>query len=336
MSYIIDLSNVKSGGGKRIALTFVEKIGNTRMHADYVIIVSRKDYFEYGERFPTLNIVSFYTYIGHFIFLIRRKHNVYFTLFGPGKYLSFRANRRLSGIAIPHIIYRDYFIETNPSLLLNIKVCIQKIAFCLFFNEYWTETQDAKNRLRLFIKDTIHVIPNSIDEGLLNINFAYDSPLENRVFIPSAYYSHKNLEFIFRFARSKFGSKYDFIFTLSPEKFRSLKDGASNCFNVGYLSRDNLSKYYQSSRVVLSLSSLEVFSGNYVESVYFGVPIVVLRRSFVESVLKDYPIYINSLNFEELDEAIHKSLSVNYQVRESILSRFTSSKHEELYRLCFS
>ena len=335
MNYIIDISNIKTGGGRRIALTFVEYLLAKRNLDDYRVIVSKQDYEFFRHELSAVKLLKFNTILHYYFWILLNKHDVYFSLFGPGKIFSVRAKRRIAGVAIPHIIYQDYFEESMPTLFLRIRVLIQRYIFSLFFNEYWTETMDAKYKLSNFFVGEIHVVPNAIDHGFEKFRDDQVDVVERSIFVPSAYYVHKNIEFIAEFAKTKTGQKYSFIFTLDDANYARIFGDLSNCRNLGFIDKEQLAFYYQSSQIVLNLSSLEVYSGNYVESAYFGTPIVVLRRSFTESLLKNYALYIDRLCFTELESALNGATSIDFEARREFMVYLGFNKHEKLYAICF-
>jgi glycosyltransferase involved in cell wall biosynthesis len=135
------------------------------------------------------------------------------------------------------------------------------------------------------------------------------------VLIPSAYYPHKNLEFIIELVASFNLPEFEFFFCISSDHFNRLVKKypllsvqSQQLKNLGQYSPRDAERIYSRADIVLLPSFLEVFSATYIEAMLFGKPLVVPRLDFVTMLCGQYPYYFEDNNLSSLKDALLNSI----------------------------
>ena len=142
-------------------------------------------------------------------------------------------------------------------------------------------------------------------------------PFENcfRLFYLTQYYPHKNLEAIVRLFSEHRESLRDTVVFLTisadqhPGARRLLlsigKHGLEDCIvNLGPLSQQELAGYFNHCHALLMPTLLESFSGTYLESMHFGLPILTSDLDFAHEVCGDAALYFDPEDAGSIKDAI--------------------------------
>ncbi len=129
------------------------------------------------------------------------------------------------------------------------------------------------------------------------------------------YYPHKGLEILVKTLdryREDLADTILFI-TIEPEQHpnaaRLLKAIRQNglegrVVNLGRLPQKDLAAYYRSCDALLMPTRMESFSGTYLESMHFGLPILTSDLDFAREVCGDAALYFDPWDAESIKEAI--------------------------------
>ncbi len=239
----------------------------------------------------------------------RFKPDVVFSVFGPPFY-SPRAPH-LVGFALPLMIYENIGPAQRSSLKDKIGDWVRSRLFrqadCLVVE---TETTRQRLAVRLSISPArIFVVPNS-PNPLLHRLPDNDSLAGNRyvIFIPSAYYRHKNLEIVPSVAlamrRSAPDVNFEFRLTLPPEgaEWRAIyadaaKRGVSDrILTLGVVKITDLARAYRDASVVFLPTLREVSTAVYPESFFFRRPLVTTDMDFSRELCGNAALYFKPTN----------------------------------------
>ncbi|SDB12134.1 Glycosyltransferase involved in cell wall bisynthesis [Pseudidiomarina indica] len=162
------------------------------------------------------------------------------------------------------------------------------------------------------------VIPNAIGADFVDNITSYtpwsgvDRP--KVILCASAYYSHKNIEILFRTARllkERGELNVKFLLTIDNQSFSELTqryDNSDNMIlNIGPYNYSKAIDIYKKADAIVLPSLLETFSTVYIEAIALGLPIFIPKESFAKDICQDYAIYYDSLSEISLMNAIVSS-----------------------------
>jgi len=187
------------------------------------------------------------------------------------------------------------------------------------------QTQVAENRLRStygYTGETL-ILPNSFS-SFIQDQEKYDIPknicgLENRFkfFCLTQYYSHKNLE-CFLSVFSRHTSIFDnavVILTINENQhahagrfLREIKrqNLENYIVNIGPVSQQELAAYYKNCDCLILPTTLESFSGTYIEAMQYNCPIATSDLDFAHEVCGDAAFYFDPWDSESIARAMRE------------------------------
>lgn len=185
------------------------------------------------------------------------------------------------------------------------------------------QTATAEQRVRRkygFAGEVVH-IPNAISKKVAE-NIEFDEPSiyrghrnVARFFYLTRYYPHKNIELIVeafeRFPERLQGCRV--FLTIAADQhpgarklLQRIVDAGleQRIVNIGPLRQEELGAYFQHSDALLMPTTLESFSGTYLEAMAFQTPILTSQLDFAEEICADAALYFNPWEAESLCQAI--------------------------------
>jgi len=234
----------------------------------------------------------------------RLQPDVVFSVFGPA-YMKFRSPH-LCGVAVGWVTHSTRLaFAALPNWLARAKTfltCVYK-GFWLRYADRWVvEAESARDGMRRRIgvsPDNVDIVENScaavFNAADLAPSRSPDSGEVLRLVYVSAYYPHKNIEFIPAVAealrRKAPDQGLEFIVTLpddEPGLQRLLADaaarGVSDCIrNAGRVSLRQIIELYRDAHLCYMPSLLETFSATYPEAMALGRPIVTNDLDFAHA-----------------------------------------------------
>ena len=270
--------------------------------------------------------------------------DIVYTMAGP-TYVRFKAPH-IMGISDPYITHADAM-----SLFLNRSKCqawsfglkeLVKGWYARFSADYFlfqTETsRDGFCRRYGWDPKKTSLLQNALGESF----FKQAAELKvftggaRKIFVPSAYYSHKNLEIIFEVCRllKYSGREDDFVFITtvpSDSIFAKRLDELglnSLIHNVGPYTYNDAHRLYSDADAVFIPSVLETFSTSYLEAIAMAKPLIVADRPFSREVCGDYPHYYSPLYAEDSLKTLSVAVAseVDLVERQKIISRYGSQE----------
>ncbi|MFA6152032.1 MAG: glycosyltransferase [Chitinophagaceae bacterium] len=332
MKFIINTTNLQSGGALQVALSLLEDWNIVQFENEFHVFLS-----------PQLNILltrdnfgtnfTFYTFKKNptnsifdalsFYKKLRRLEkqitpDAVFTVFGPALWQSKAPH--LVGFANGFYLF-DHSDYIRKKILTNL---IRKIKYYIrhYFlfsqlkkegDHYWVETDNARERLAATIDkptNNISVIGNTYGSSFKNK--AEHKGNTNNTFnllYVSAYYEHKNFEIIpkvITILKEK-NIACTFILTLPDDKYSALFGELSNSEylkNVGPTNPQEIIGIYQNADAIFMPSMLETFSANYPEAMKMELPIICSDYDFSRNICGDAALFFDAQNPIEIAHKI--------------------------------
>lgn len=246
--------------------------------------------------------------------------DVVYTMAGP-TYVNFKSYH-VMGISDPYITHADFssFIINRTifkSFLFFLKELIKGVWARFEARYYLFQTHTSRDgfcKRFLLDKKRSGVVPNSVGENFLQCEYTHleSSARKIRVFVPSAYYPHKNLEIIFEICiglkKLKLDERFVFVTTAPKGSEFSLKIGSlklnSMINNIGPYSYADAVALYLESDICFIPSVLETFSTSYLEAIAVGMPLVVSDKKFSREICGEYAFFYSATSANDAIDAL--------------------------------
>ncbi len=312
---LVDCTPLHSGGGVQVAIALLEGL-RRQDDIDWLAVVPQSlwpmlEQINWGDgrviALPKLSRLDMVR-AGFVLAQTERrfKPDVVFTVFGTAY---FRARTtHLVGFALPNLIY-DYDgplvrpIWSFDWLLDRLRVALFRKA-----DHIVVETETVRTRLAqrlVYPADRISVIRQCVNP-LLKQHAQTPLPAGPRVgvFVPSAYYRHKNLEIIppvaALMAKERPDLDFEFRLTLPRENgnWRAIAQEAERLgvgdrvVSLGSLTLAELAVAYRSASIVFLPTLREASTAVYPESFYFRRPLVTSDMDFARELCGDAALYV--------------------------------------------
>jgi glycosyltransferase involved in cell wall biosynthesis len=155
------------------------------------------------------------------------------------------------------------------------------------------------------------------------------------VLVPSAGYSHKNLDIILPTAKilhAMHPGLFRFVLTLpDSEVWRRISDGVRTAglndmvTNRGPFTVAEAPEMYRSSDLMFLPTRLETFSGSYLEAMWCGLPIITSNFGFARDICGPAALYVDSLSEFDCATAIARFLN-----KDGTFERLVSDGHRQV------
>lgn len=334
MKFIINTTNLQSGGALQVASSLLEEWNKNSIHVFHVflspqlaaLIEQEKfsahfHFYEFNQN-PTNSIWSLF----HFHKKLNRqaqgiKPDAVFTIFGPALWTP--QSPHLTGFANGYYLFDESDYIQNDVLGKLTKKNYYQFRRYLLFKQlskeaqcYWVETEKAQAKLASTINRTISdikVIGNTFGASLeATKNTANNKAF--RLLYLSAYYGHKNFEIIPKVMEvmKQKNIPVQFLLTLTPEKFNQLfnQEWHKNyVINLGPIQPNKIKEVYEQSDAVFMPSLLETFSANYPEAMKMELPIICSDFDFSRNICGDAALYFDPHNPEDIAYKIVKLIN---------------------------
>jgi len=325
MRLVVLAHSLRSGGGVSVGKNILRALSVVGNYHDYFVTVPKNCGYEHScKMFNSLQLLE-YSGKGSFLRRIFYEY-LYLPLhvrkFNPDVVISL-GNTALRFTSSPQamLLHNAYYAYPYAAFhrFLGVKeLLIVSLQRSLFKNDLnkidllmcQTETMLRMVNANYRYEKKTTIIPNAVSSDLVRKadNFT-GCPVEllsytnrTKLFYPTAYYKHKNIEFIID-VFSLYHKELDgfvVILTLNAKKdsgaaaiLRSIESkGLSHVIlNVGEVSQNDLLRYYKCTDILFMPSSLESFSSTYIEAMHFRLPIVASDYDFSREICGDAAIY---------------------------------------------
>lgn len=346
MRILFNCTNNSTGGSVQNAANFIRYASADKSHK-FLFLVSLEVYALLRKwNINVDNVLKFdrkrlFSHLNKDILRIESTFNpdIVYTMAGP-TYINFH-NKHIMGISDGYItharlpaFYHNRHVTASCKMLIKTGV---KGLYARNSADYFIfQTETARNgfcrRYFLSINKTA-IIPNAVGEAFLanpnsslkNRHTAKTSNSNYYIVCPSAYYSHKDIEILFKACSlNNFDNNIKFIITIKNTDYQKLikqwPKSKYKVINIGPYSYDDAISIYNMADAVILPSFLETFSTTYIEAIALHLPLIVADESFSKEICGGYAYYFKSRCAESLNKLLlsppFKTIS-DYQIKES-------------------
>lgn len=335
MKLMVDASICLKGGGIQVALSFLENIAfdsefelicvvNPEIDKQLSIVAKNKIRNYYVECIEPIYKKSIQ---GKRISDIEKNHSpdLVFVVFGPSYWRS--KAPCLQGFALPLMVYEDtrnYVYKNNLKLKLYQKLLNYFKAKKFKKNADFAvvETQTFKQRLSSFMsfdESKIFVVENSFNPSFLQ-NIVDNNKIPSmsgtlNIFIPSAYYPHKNLEILVDVALflkkdSSFNGKFNFLLNEGSAEWRNIislakcKNVDDLFFTYGPVANIKMKDLYAINDFVLLPTLAEASTAVYPEAFISKKVLLTSDIDFSRELCGEAAVFFNPFDAQDIAEKI--------------------------------
>lgn len=355
IAVLLDCSQIRTGGAIQAALALLGHAATDDKRQWHVVLSSelagevpaeQRSYATCHVIPPAGNALVRWFLPGRHLPAVERavKPDVVFTLFGPAWWKA-RAPH-VVGFARGLMLCRRFLARHRASTITRLRLVIEDWLRKRDFRHadfLVAETEAVRvgaSRVLAFSVERIVVVKNSYSpcfsgEHSRHPQHGRDGP--SRIFVPSVYYGHKNLESIPRVAgelRKLLHGSFEFVFTLPAKSrgwrgIRSLARKAGveeNVRTVGTVRLEDMASFYVSMDAVFLPTLFESSTAVYPESFLMGVPLVTSNLPFATEQCGDGALYVDPLSPESAARALHKALT-DASLRETLIRNGREALH---------
>ena len=328
MRFLINCSNLKTGGGLQVADSICCSLGKYPQHQFYVVLSSalrntkkKIESIEHVKIFE-YNIQNNYRiiFLGRDAFmdgLVEKKQiDAVLTVFGPSRW-----NPRcphICGFARAQLVLKDSPHYQRINLKEKLIYKIWKWSFRRSSKVFYTENPYISKMLPNLLGKNIQVY------SVTNYyNQIFDEPKKwqektkiqpfngTSILTISSAASHKNLPIMAEIAKiwlkEKPAFQFRFILTLRPEQCSWVSEEIKSHFLfLGKIDISECPPLYQKCQVMFMPTLMECFTATYVEAMKMEVPIVTTDLEFARGLCGDAACYYDAIDPKAAAEAIYK------------------------------
>lgn len=320
----INASNLHSGGGVQVAISFlyeisssdikflscIHVIASSEVNNDLSRLNANTSAFGCYEVIDTYGLNAFFSGLNNRL----KNYDLVFTVFGPN-YLRAKAKKELVGFAQAWMLSFNNPISKEMSFfdrnILRFKFYIQWLFF-LRADHYIVELEHVKKGL-IYNKGIdgkkISVVRNTVS-SLYKVKSKWRPVLiknnneEISLGLVSRDYPHKNINILPMVAEvleAKHSLKVHFYTTLNDAEWAT-KDAFFKRYvsTVGSLSSDQCPSFYEQIDAVVFPSLLECFSATPLEAMVMSKPLFASDRGFVRDVCGGHAVYFDPLDANDI------------------------------------
>jgi glycosyltransferase involved in cell wall biosynthesis len=323
---LINMSNIHGGGALQVAISFVSELFfiNKRNWNVTVLISSEIASGVDGsaleisawnfEIFDTYGLKTLVSNLNKY----QKQFDVVYTLFGP-KYTLAKANVDIVGFAQLWILEFDNPISSSLSFLerskLRLKFSLQKWFFQRA-DRLVVELEHVKRSLaekHIFNSGHISVVHNTLSSLYLDSKLWQDVAVNHKkgeiaIGFVTRDYSHKNIKILPRVAKilnEQYRLPVRFYLSLNDSEWANYQQDFNGLGEtVGSLNVYQCPRFYEQMDAVIFPSLLECFSATPLEALAMKKPLFASDRGFVRDVCKEYAIYFDPLDADNIARVI--------------------------------
>lgn len=340
MRIIINVSGNLGGGGRQVAISFINECIKFDSNEYYIFLGDA-----IKSELKTTDFPSNFTFIhtGRLKFYQMHKHlsqiesriipDVVFTVFGPS-YWRPKAPH-LIGFANGFYLFpeSEFFkiISCKDSLLLRLKRFVHLKYLKWESDAIVCETDEATSRCRSILGENklYATVSNTCNAYFINKKCNNKQILPDRItnefrlLTLTKYYRHKNIELIPDVIDHLIKRGYEnfkFVLTIDHDNFVRIFDDTYKNYviNVGPVTIWDCPSLYAECDAMFLPTMLECFSASYPEAMCMGVPIITSHYDFAKSICKNAAAYFDPLNTSNIaDEIIN--VFKNAEFRDSLV-----------------
>lgn len=321
LKILVDACIVSKGGGVQVSLSLIK---NIIMDSAFEVILVVSPQIDVQLTNDIKNQIShYYVEVNESIFgkknqgkrlaLIEKEHqpDLVFVVFGPSYWRS--KAPCLQGFALPLMVYeetRNFIYKDNLKKLFYEKILNFYKAYIFKKNSDYAvvETETFKNKLSDFMefdKSKIYVVENSFNTNFIQneiVSSNFDGPL--KIFIPSAFYPHKNLEILINVAvilkeNYKFDFQFNFLIPQDSNDWNKLlhmaqvENVTEHFQTYGSVPNIQMKSLYSKNNLILLPTLAEASTAVYPESFISQRVLLTSDMDFARELCGNAAIYFN-------------------------------------------
>lgn len=316
-------SNIHSGGGLQVAISFITELKNLDFVDNVDIYISTEiseniDVSLYSDNFNFIlkDVYGLRSIL--FSTIISFKYYRIFTLFGP-RYTMWKCSSEIIGFAQPWILLDDNVIYKHISgknyYFFKVKFFLQYLFFS-YANILVSESEHVSNKLRkklLFKNKKIITVHNALsniytaESSWRELSFDKDRGTIYLGYLTRAYL-HKNIDIlpsVLHKLNDNGLKSYKLVLTLTNSEFINYQNKLGDyVLNIGPIDVYQCPNFYKNIDGFIFPSLLECFSASPLESLYMEVPLFASNRDFVKDVCNDFAYYFNPLSSDSITHTV--------------------------------
>lgn len=330
---IINTSNLYSGGGLQVALSFINELKKLSFDHEYYIFTSlavnkQIDMKQFHDNFKFYTIEkspsSLKTRLNTISKMDRLERDIepdiVFSVFGPSYWKPSAIH--LIGFADGWLYNPNSVAYDRISFFKRIKMKLLNIYKSYYLkrdaNFYVLETEDAKNKFtnQLKLDNTkVFVVGNTYSSNFDNKiyqdeenEFFIKLPDKNKNEFRLVYIAHnhpaKNLGVIndvYKYLKNK---NVTFVVTIDEISYKALFKDREYIINLGPIKQKSCPSVYKQCDALFAPTLLETFSAAYPEAMKMNIPILTSNYSFATSICENAALYFDPLNPEDIASKI--------------------------------
>lgn len=329
MTFLINCSNLKAGGGLQVADSICGQLENF-MHHKFIVVIS-KYLVDTQKRYSGKPNLEFYEYdipdsfksiiFGRDLYLdsLVEKKNVHavLTVFGPSRWCP--RIPHLSGFALAQIVIPESPFFRNIGTWRKIKWwqwrMIRKWSLKKSASYFWTENPYISKRLEKELKlDNVYTVSNYYNQV-----FDEKEKWKRSILIPefegitclsvSTNAPHKNFSIaieVNRQIRQLYPNfKIRFVFTFHKEEMIVPDDMKEDFLFVGRVDVSEVPFLYEQCDIMFMPSLIECFTATYPEAMRMKKPIVTTDLEFARGLCGDAACYFSAVDPKAAAEALY-------------------------------
>ena len=347
MNFLINASNLRTGGALQVANSFIGELIHDNRHF-FVIVISEEVKSFLKINFNGYSHLKFINYnnnpsviksiFGYNKILgdIEKKYSInkVFTIFGPSYWRP--KSFHICGFAKPDYIFKEspYFdkISLKEKVVLKLKEFIHLIDLKNNADFYITENDAVSERLSKIINKKVETVSNTYNQVFLKKEKWIKSNLKLRkdsfkCLTVTAPYKHKNIEILYdvvNLIKKEFKDlKVDFILTTEAKYYPKLENISNeNCriHFIGNKSMYEVPYLYSISNFMFLPTLLECFSASYCEAMFMKKIILTSDLSFARSTCSDGAIYFDPINAYSIVSALNKAVNLSNNQKSHLIN----------------
>lgn len=340
---IINGLNSNSAGGKSVLTNFLYSLKHKPTNDNFIVLLTRREYeAELGDLPSNIKLVFVSS-------LFITPGLIFFTYFFLFRFLEvkFNADKVLSfGDLVPickckliyyfdwaYAVYPEHEIWNHMSFKSKLTRKVKMFQIQRFLPRATAtiaQTKVIKKRLEhlLSIKN-VKVINNAVNRNIVGDYNDFHFPSGVKFLYLTRYYPHKNIDILLDVANliKKKGVNFKIILTISAEQhinakcfLNKVKEKALDniIVNIGEVEHRHISALYDQVDYLLMPSTLESFSGSYVEALQSNTPILTSNLDFAHEVCGNAAFYFDEKKPTSIFETMVLSVSNINQLEEKI------------------
>ncbi len=343
MNILVNVSNLRAGGGLQVADSFCKEL--YKFHHNFIVVLPTvmrecREFIGNYQNVLTieynapLKVKTILTGKDKFLddLINQKKIDKALTIFGPSRWKP--KCFHLCGFAMAHIVLKDspYWneISLKSKLLSAFRNKIMAYDFKTKNNSLWCENEYITQLLKKkYPNKKIHTVSNNCNQVY------YDKSVwDNSITLPrfngltlltiTANYPHKNIR-IAMDALEIIKQKHPnlnirFIFTVKESDFGPIPEHLRNFFVfLGPIPINQCPHLYEQADIMFQPSLLECFSATYPEAMLMRKPILTTDLGFAHSLCGEAACYYSPVDPNSLADAINY-LATDSEYRENLIS----------------